>query len=214
MQLSVHILEHNREPLAEPPTRPVGRSLAHLAETLIRNGTRMPPTVAFGLGSQFLRRLAALPDSDARPLEIRLHTLELNSHGDVRFYEGGCQRHPERRQEYAAPECLMGSNYGVSAEVYATSATVLELISGRPLGRSPMLRVPHHQAVEDALAHARVFLPPLAAGAFLNIFRRGLAHDPSDRPRPREMAAMLDLLLVGLQGPTLTQFAADHLRPA
>lgn len=206
MQVSVHKPDGSGPQPVDAETASAGRDLRTLRKRLNAVGKTVPATAAVELGSQLLRKLVQLPPDTERPLELRPSTLTLSEQGQVVFDPTGMKRNRGRREVYAAPETLMGKPSGPAAEVYATCAIVLELISGVPVGRSPMLRAPHQQAIEEALADARPYLPDLAAGIFLNIFRRGLAHDAADRPRPREMAAMLDLLLVGLAGPSLPTF--------
>ena len=82
---------------------------------------------------------------------------------------------------YMAPEQLEGGDIGRYTDIYALAAVCYEALSGQPArtGRTP-IEVAHRISTEDP-PDIRDILPkvPLAAAQQL---RRGMAHDPADRP--------------------------------
>ena len=82
---------------------------------------------------------------------------------------------------YMAPEQLEGRTLGPAADIYALAAIAFEALSGRKPreGTTPM-EIAHQLATQGPpdLCEAWPSAPPAAA----QVLKRGMAHDPDDRP--------------------------------
>jgi hypothetical protein len=108
-----------------------------------------------------------------------------------------------------APERILCEGDTPAGDVYATVATVVELLLGRPLGRTPVLAERHEPFVEAALEDVRPLIEAEqeVVDAVLDAFTRGLATEPGARPTARALSDELEQLARRVRSEALAPFA-------
>lgn len=153
--------------------------------------------------------------------DIKPANLMLTHAGDIRVLDFGVARATLEAREaetgamtiigttlYMAPECLLGERATPRSDVYSTCATLVEMVTSSPLGRSPVKAEAHARLVCDALDVLPVRLPKGApVDALRAALRDGLAVRAEERPDPRMLAATLGALAHATPGEGLHELA-------
>lgn len=210
-----------------------GLTLGQVRRKLWEGGEHFPPRAALEAAVQVLWALddawhadngrgerLCLVHRDIKPANVML-----TPSGDVRVLDFGIARATLESREaetaamtiigttvYMAPECLLGERATPRSDVYSTCATLVELLTSSPLGRSPVQAEAHATHVEDALDILPARLPEGAPlDALRTALRDGLAARADDRPDPRVLAATLAALAHATPGEGLHELAARTL---
>jgi eukaryotic-like serine/threonine-protein kinase len=211
-----------------------GADLEHLIEALQVIGATMPVGASLEVGSAIYDALdfaASAIDGDGGPLgvihrDIKPGNIRLSVDGDVKVLDfGGARFSLDAREtatgsgawigteRYMAPERLLQQGDTAAGDVYATAATVIELILGRPLGRTPLDPVGHQAMIDECLAlvRARIDATPDTVDRVIAALGGALSHDASLRPSARDLRFELEKLASLVGGPTLQQFAREFV---
>lgn len=170
--------------------------------------------------------------------DIKPSNVRLTDDGEVKVLDFGVARVQSSTREaetrgaawlgterYMAPERILCESDGPEGDVYATAATVFELIAGRPLGRTPVLDERHIPFVEGARAAVLDRVPDANGAALADLLAQALHQDPAERPTAGDLGRQLRDLARASDGEDLFTFCdrflptlPDHLelkrRPA
>lgn len=223
-----HVLFDHRRALVMDPVE--GADLEHVVAALELAGEPFPPRAALEVGAAVARALDAASTSlhDGVPLGLRHRDLRpgnvrITPSGLVRLVWFGIARGPDEpeatsaglvgAEPYMAPERLLGTGDDSAGDVYGAAATLVELVIGRSLGRTPILPEAHARFVDDAIAllAPRLGGPPEAVGRVTEILRAALDVRPELRPSARELSTVLEDTAPALDGEDLRAFSARFL---
>ncbi|MEQ1508386.1 MAG: serine/threonine-protein kinase, partial [Myxococcota bacterium] len=185
-----------------------GADLEHVLAALDLTGERMPVPAALEVGAAVLGALHAACftlDDHGAPLgivhrDVKPSNIRLTPDGEVKVVDFGVARRLGDAssgatglvgtEAYLAPERLSGGVDSPAADVYGAAVTVIELLTGRGLGRSPVAPDAHAHAVEQRMAAVRARLGWPADGArdALDGLQAALSADPTDRPSAAGLA--------------------------
>jgi serine/threonine protein kinase len=209
-----------------------GADLERVLEALVAANEPFPVSAAVEVGASLFEVLdfAANAMDGPEPLavvhrDIKPSNIRLTPDGDMKVLDFGTARfsHDDREaatrasgwigtERYMSPERLLRQGDTAAGDVYAAAATVVELLLGRPLGRTPLVAEPHDAFVSEALELVRPRIEdPEVADGLLDALRRGLRGDPQVRAQARELQLALETLLPRLKGPTLRDFARSFI---
>lgn len=166
---------------------------------LIRQG-RVPVAAALEIVSEVAAALHvafARPGPNGQPLhllhrDIKPSNIQLTPYGEVKVLDFGIARAEfEAREsltrslsygtpEYMSPERLDMAADGPEGDIYALGVVLLEMISGRPVGRSSARQDRHEEKIRDALTTLNDVTGVTAAVRAL--ITSMLSWDPSARP--------------------------------
>lgn len=207
-----------------------GADLAHVVEALQRDEAQVPPPAALEIGVAILRALDAAHHADDGQggtlavvhRDIKPSNVRLTADADVKVLDFGVARFTLDTREvetrnagwigterYMSPERILCEGDTAAGDVYAAGATVVELLLGEPLGRTPVLEERHTPFVEAALERTAALLgaPEALTEETLEALRGLLKTEPHDRPTARDAADALELLARRLPGEPLVPFA-------
>jgi eukaryotic-like serine/threonine-protein kinase len=205
-----------------------GADLEHVLLALRKASRVLPAAAVLEIASRVADALDAAynaegPDGSALRVvhrDIKPANLRLTPNGDVKVLDFGIARArmPSREartgayvigtQRYMAPERIAGRGEGPEGDVYALAATIFELFTGEPLGRSPVLTDRHEPWVRERLRTLDGVLPgPIEvrqriAGLLLSC----VAAEPLDRPRAADLSQQAAALAKQLSGEDLRSF--------
>ncbi|MEQ1566023.1 MAG: protein kinase, partial [Myxococcota bacterium] len=204
----------------------VGADLDRVCAALDAHGTAFPAPAAFEVGAAVASALDAAwssIDDTGIPLGLLHRNLQpsairITADGGVKVTEFCVHpgpADPEGRTEpggnelYQAPERLVGTADLSASDVYSAAAIVLELVLGRPFGRTPVLPDPHTAVVNGALSAARARLrgPPEVVDDALDLLRRALSSKIDQRPSAADFGLSCDVIARRLAGERLEPFA-------
>jgi serine/threonine-protein kinase len=166
-------------------------------------------------------------DGSGRPLhvvhrDLKPANIRLTPDGEIKVLDFGVARFTMEEREastrkpgwlgterYMAPERILLEGDGPAGDVYALGATVIELLIGRPLGRTPVREEPHRAMVEEALADVAARLEGDAGdkAAALDLLRSMVAAQPEARPDASAVVASAGPLARRLGGASLAALA-------
>ncbi len=207
-----------------------GADLEHVLQALERGREAFAPAAALEVGHAVLTALAAASHADDGQggtmcvvhRDVKPSNIRLTMDGDVKVLDFGVARFSLDTREaktrasgligterYMAPERILLEGDTTAGDVYAAAATVLELVLGRPLGRTPVLPDRHTEFVDEALVEVvrRIDADEATVAAVTSALRRSLAADPAARPNATELAEELDGLARRIRGESLRTFA-------
>lgn len=207
-----------------------GADLDHVLMATEREGQAVPAPAAVDITIAVLRALHAAShaiDDDGQGLEvvhrdIKPSNVRLTADGDVKVLDFGVARFHHQGREantraegwigtelYMAPERILCEGDTPAGDVYATGATLVELLLAEQLGRTPVRAEPHQALVEGAVDKVRAVLdgPTDAVDGVLELLRRMLHVDPTARPTAEVAADTLEAHCRQLHGESLTAFA-------
>lgn len=193
---------------------------------------RIPGAAIAEIGVAVARALAAAwsaEDSNGKPLnvvhrDIKPSNVRVTPDGEVKVLDFGVARvhmvgrEAETRRQgmigterYMAPERILLEGDGPEGDVYALGATLAELVTGEPIGRTPVRDEAHREFVAGVVSNvrARIEGPEEAADAFAALIGRTLDADPSARPSATDLALALDDLSRRLPGPSLARWSTE-----
>jgi serine/threonine-protein kinase len=206
-----------------------GADLDRVLIALEKAGESFPPAAALEVGVAVLSALDAAyhaDDGNGNQLmvvhrDIKPSNILLTSDAELKVLDFGIARvNLETRESmtvnatmgterYMAPERILGEGDLPAGDVYATITSVVELILGEPMGRTPVLEDRHVPFVEEVLDRVTIVLGSSdTATEVVEWFRRALATEPEDRPPPRELGLELARLARRLPGESMVEFAA------
>lgn len=211
----------------EPPTR-LGNRWAVVMEyvdgaslhALLSARGRLPPRVALGVVQEVARALDSVygfPGPDGRPLQLvhrdlKPGNLQITRSGEVKILDFGLARARFHGREadsttniggtlgYIAPERLEG-NEGPAGDIYSLGVVLRTAITGvgprqwkQFAEEEPTLDDPREEAARE-LADAMIEL------------------DPEKRPTARQVEERCSELAASMKGPTLRNWALEHVQP-
>jgi serine/threonine protein kinase len=209
-----------------------GADLERVLEALAAASEPFPVSAAVEVGAALFEVLdfAAGATDGPEPLavvhrDIKPSNIRLTPAGDMKVLDFGTARfsHDDREaatrasgwigtERYMSPERLLRQGDTAAGDVYAGAATVVELLLGRPLGRTPLVAEPHDAFVNEALELVRARLQdPELAESLVQALRAGLCADPEARAEARELQLALEALRPKLEGPSLREFARSFI---
>ncbi len=226
-----------------------GADLEEVVKALVAKGEKVPAPAALESGAAILRALDAAyhaKDDQGHELkvihrDIKPTNVRLTTDGEIKVLDFGVARveldgrESTTRAEgwmgterYMAPERILCEGDTPAGDVYAAVSTVFEVLTGEPLGRTPVLDERHTPFVEARLDLVKARLAdvdPALCEEIVDWIRRGLATEPGDRPDAAALADTFDGLARRLPGEGLTVFArrvvpalsdelASHRKPA
>ena len=219
--------------MAYVPGADLEQVLAHLEG----EGRAVPGPAACEVGAAIGRALAAAwaaTDEKGRPMrvvhrDIKPSNVRITHDGEVKVLDFGIARveldgrEAQTRkpvlmgtERYMSPERLLLEGDGPPGDVYAMAATVVELITGQPIGRSPVRDEPH-KVFADGASHALMAYlrgPHEVIEAIVDTVRLALDSDPTRRPDATAFARVMDEGARKLEGDSLAQFAAEVVSSA
>ena len=192
-----------------------------------------PAPAAFEVGAAVLQALHAASttvDDDDEPLnvvhrDIKPSNVRITSDGDVKVLDFGVARFQLESREaqtraegwigtelYMSPERILAEGDTTAGDVYAAAATIVEMLTGEPLGRTPVLEERHDAFLDEGMKRVRPCLHPrpgeeAAVEEALDVLRSLLAADPHARPAPQPASEQLAALARRLDGEALGPFA-------
>ncbi len=155
--------------------------------------------------------------------DIKPSNVRITADGEVKVLDFGVARVDMEGREaqtrrpgligteaYMAPERLLLAGDVPAGDLYALASTVLELLRGTPLGRSPVRVDAHAAFVEAALGDliGRLEGPREVVDEVVVLLRTGLDFDPARRPVPAVFAEVMDRAARKLDGLSLEAFCA------
>jgi serine/threonine protein kinase len=157
---------------------------------------------------------AGVPPGEAKPLrivhrDIKPSNILLTVSGAVKVLDFGAARAEFDAREaatrsmafgtllYMAPECFDAGPPGPPVDVYALGATLVELLSGEPLGKLSVSPQRFWPALQARLARMSLVDLPEGPGrdAVLELISRTLRYDPDRRPDAQTLRASLRELM-------------------
>lgn len=205
-----------------------GADLEHILLALHKAGRVFPAAAVLELVSHVADALDAAynaESSDGSPLrvvhrDIKPANLRLTPNGDIKVLDFGIARasmvtreaqtgaYVIGTQRYMAPERIAGRDVGAHGDVYSLAATTYELLTGEPLGRSPVLTDRHEVWVRERLRLIGATLGGVpetrqrVAGLLLSCLRA----EPLDRLRAADLSQRAGSLSRELPGEELRAF--------
>lgn len=212
-----------------------GADLEQVLGRCIELSKPTPPGVVFEVGAAVALALDAAwssDDGEGRPLrvvhrDIKPSNVRLTPDGDVKVLDFGVARVDMEHREaatreagwigterYMAPERIMMLGDTPAGDVYALGASLVELLLGVPLGRTPVLTDRHQTFLDEAMAKVRGRLSSHpATDEVVETLRATLHHEPQERPQAKALAATFERLARRLGGPSLRAFSAEIVPP-
>jgi eukaryotic-like serine/threonine-protein kinase len=156
--------------------------------------------------------------------DIKPSNVRLTADGDMKVLDFGVARFSHEAREcetrttawigterYMSPERLLREGDTQAGDVYATASTVVELILGHPMGRTPIVPERHATYVDEALARIRprIDAEPHVVARVITALSRALRADPGLRPEAKELSRELEALAKRVRGPGLREFARE-----
>jgi len=206
-----------------------GGDLEMVLDALEQAGEAFPVPAALEIGTAILNALDAVftaDDGHGNPMgvihrDIKPSNVRLTVDGEVKVLDFGVARVNMDTREaqtratgwigterYMSPERILCEGDGAPGDVYAAVASIVELLLGRPLGRTPVLTERHTPWVEATLEELSARLPPSPHNEeVLSWMRRGLACEPEDRPTARVLSDALGPLARALPGEGVEAFS-------
>lgn len=206
-----------------------GADLDQVRRGLVQTQQEIPSVAALEIGAAICRALDAAyhtPNDAGVPMrvlhrDIKPSNVRMTKDGDVRVLDFGvaqgslAAREAETRgdgwlgtERYMAPERILRTHEGPEGDVYATAATVAELLLLEPIGRTPVLKGEHEAFVAEKIAAIREKLvgPRMVIDNTVELLARGLAWAPADRPLCDGFGRELERLSRMLDGELLSDF--------
>jgi len=115
---------------------------------------------------------------------------------------------------YMAPELLVGETASPATDVYGLGVTFFESIARDRYGWAGESAALHHQKLDTRLAELDFSLFGDLANEARSLLVRMMAHDPTERPLPSELAAItkdLEHRALGMDTETYCKAVMDHL---
>ncbi len=212
-----------------------GADIEQVIQTLERLGEPFPVPAALEAIAMVLSALdAATHTEDGAGGElavihrdIKPSNVRLTPDGEVKVLDFGVARFSLDTREaatrangwigterYMSPERILCEGDSAAGDVYAATATLVEMVLQRPLGRTPVLAERHEPFVEESL-QAIALLIEADEGVrdrVVDAIRTGLATAPGDRPDARALAAELESLAREIRGEALGPFSRRVVR--
>lgn len=209
-----------------------GADLEQVLAYLEEQGRAVPGPAACEIGAAVARALAAAwaaTDEAGRPMrvvhrDIKPSNVRITEEAEIKVLDFGVARVELEGREaqtrrpalmgterYMSPERLLLEGDGPPGDVYALAATVVELITGEPIGRSPVRDGAHEEFAESVARDLRAHLrgPEDVVAALLAVVRQSLAGDPASRPDAAAFARVMDDGVRRLEGDSLARFCAE-----
>ncbi len=209
-----------------------GADLERALNLLGDQGRAIPGPAACAIGAAVARALHAAwlaDDGKGGTLkvvhrDIKPSNVRITADGEVKVLDFGVARVDLEGREamtrrpgligteiYMAPERLLLEGDGPEGDVYALTATMVELLRSDALGRSPVRDEAHAKLVDDAMQSldGKLQGPPEVVQSVLDALRAGLAADPKARPSAADLVRIFDEGARRLEGATLATVCAE-----
>ena len=210
-----------------------GADLEQVLGWLEAHGRPFPAPAACAIGAAAARALDAAwraEDDGGRPLrvvhrDIKPSNIRVTRDAEIKVLDFGVARVEELdsreaktrkpgmlgTERYMAPERILLEGDGPEGDVYALAATVVELLIGRPIGRSPVRDEAHHALVNGVIDEAagRLAGPDEVKQALLTGLRSALHPLPAPRPTAGDLAELFSQAARHLEGTSLEAFCAE-----
>ncbi|TVQ92703.1 MAG: serine/threonine protein kinase [Deltaproteobacteria bacterium] len=212
-----------------------GADLEQVLERCVKLQRATPLGAVFEVGAAVARALHAAwstDDGEGNPLkvvhrDIKPSNIRLTPDGEVKVLDFGVARVEMDTREaatrevgwigterYMAPERIMMLGDTPAGDVYALGASLVELILGAPLGRTPVLPDKHRPLIDEAMSKIEVRLNGHPATAEVIETLRSTLHDePERRASAAELAKSFPRLARRLGGGSLAEFAGELVPP-
>ncbi len=209
-----------------------GADLERALNLLGDQGRAIPGPAACAIGAAVARALHAAwlaDDGKGGTLkvvhrDIKPSNVRITADGEVKVLDFGVARVDLEGREaltrrpgligteiYMAPERLLLEGDGPEGDVYALTATMVELLRSDALGRSPVRDEAHAKLVDDAIQSldGKLQGPPEVVQSVLDALRAGLAADPKARPSAADLVRIFDEGARRLEGAALATVCAE-----
>lgn len=204
-----------------------GADIERVAQALERTNRLFPAKAVLEMVANVADALDAAHNAESgagRPLrlvhrDIKPANVRLTGNGEVKILDFGIARGRTEReastgayiigtQRYMAPERITGSRDGPEADVYSLAATAVEMLTGTPLGRSPVLASRHKAFVTAKLKTLRMHVRgrPDIVRRVAGLLSECLGHHHLDRPSAADLASQARDLSRSLPGEDLRAF--------
>ena len=206
-----------------------GADIEQIETALFQRKEYMPPAAAFEVGAAVFRALHVAHHADDGQggqlqvvhRDIKPSNIRLTNDGEVKVLDFGVARVELDTREaetkaggwigterYMSPERILMEGDEPWGDVYATGASVIEMILLEPLGRTPVLAHRHEPVVAAAIAKVRKHLkgPEEVVDKACELLALSVAAEPRRRPSADELSEAFADIARKLEGETLVRF--------
>jgi serine/threonine-protein kinase len=206
-----------------------GADIEQIEMALFERNETMPAPAAFEVGAAVCRALHVAHHADDGQggqlqvvhRDIKPSNIRVTTDGEVKVLDFGVARVELDTREaqtkaggwigterYMAPERILMEGDEPWGDVYATGASIIEMILLEPLGRTPVLPHRHEPVVAAAIANVRAKLrgPPEVVDRACELLALSVDANPEARPTADALSEAFADIARQLEGETLARF--------